>query len=453
MVYLVMILMTFVLSACSLGSSIPLEQSTAPELGQSAEPTVTPIPTAPSAARPVHIVTRGAVEEVLSFSGRWLPRDQEQLAFQTGGTVRQVNIRQGDAVQVGQVLADLQINELENQLTDALINLETLQLRLLSGSEGSEQAVIDAAFGLAEANMSLDGARNSYNWTSIDDARRGINAAERALENAKRNYNDVISRADSSASAVDGALQQIQSAEDGLAQAWSSYYSISQSWYQQDLSVNRAENAVIRSEMALERAQAGVGVDPEQIQSLRQAEIAIRRLEEQIANSTLVSSIEGVVLEVSIQPGATAEAYKTVMVIGIPEPKEAIANLAFNDTQRLNEGQIGVCQEANRPETAVQCIIRRLPLTNRDADQTVRVAATLPDVALGRLVDIRMPLQSRTDVLWLPPAAVRTFQNRTFVVIEGADGQRVVDIEIGLRTADRVEVISGLQEGDQVVLP
>lgn len=453
MVYLLIIVSAFVLGACSLGAGAPIEQQVImPEVGQVA-PTVTPIPTAPSAARPVHIVTRGNVEEILSFSGRWMPRDQEQLAFQTGGTVRQVNVRQGDAVTVGQVLADLQINELENQLTDALINLETTQLRLVTGSEGSERAVIDALFGLAEANMSLDGAKNSYSWTSIDDARRGINAAERALEEAQRNYDELIGRPDSSAGAVNGALQQIQSAQDGLAQAWSSYYSVSQSWYQQDMSVARAENALIRSQMDLERAQSGVGIDPEQIQALRQAEIQVERLQEQIANSTLVSSIEGVVLEVSIQPGATAEAYKTVIVIGIPEPKEAIANLAFNDTQRLNEGQIGICQEANRPETAVQCIIRRLPLTNRDADQTVRVAATLPDVTLGRLIDIRMPLQSRVDVLWLPPAAVRTFQNRTFVVIEGVDGQRVVDIEIGLRTTERVEVTSGLQEGDQVVMP
>jgi HlyD family secretion protein len=455
MVYLLMILSAFIISACSLASSGPLEQqmqASMPELGQEVAPTVTPIPTAPSAARPVHVVERGNVEEVLTFSGRWMPRDQEQLAFQTSGTVRQVTVRQGDAVTVGQMLADLQITDLENQLTDALINLETVEMRLSTGSEGSEQAVIDAAFGLAEANMSLDGARNSYSWTSIDDARRGINAAERALEAARRNYNDVISRPDSNAGLVDNALEGIKSAEDSLAQAWSSYYSVSQNWYQNDLNVARSENAVIRSQMALERAQAGVGVDPEQLQSLRQAQIQVQRLQEQINNSTLVSSIEGVVLEVSIQQGTAVDAYKTVITIGIPEPKEAIANLAFNDTQRLNEGQIGVCQEANRPETAVQCIIRRLPLTNRDADQTVRVAATLPDIALGRLIDIRMPLQSR-EVLWLPPAAVRTFQNRTFVVIEGADGQRVVDITIGLRTNDRVEVTSGLQEGDQVVMP
>ena len=41
-----------------------------------AEPTVTPIPTAPAAAKPTYVVQRGTVQEILAFSGRWQPRDQ-----------------------------------------------------------------------------------------------------------------------------------------------------------------------------------------------------------------------------------------------------------------------------------------------------------------------------------------------------------------------------------------
>jgi hypothetical protein len=74
-------------------------------------------------------------------------------------------------------------------------------------------------------------------------------------------------------------------------------------------------------------------------------------------------------------------------------------------------------------------------------------------MASGSLVEITMPLQVRQNVLWLPPAAVRTFQNRTFVVIQTPDGQQVADVEIGLRTPDRVEIISGVAEGDVVVGP
>ena len=112
---------------------------------------------------------------------------------------------------------------------------------------------------------------------------------------------------------------------------------------------------------------------------------------------------------------------------------------------------VGVCQVINQPDTAVQCVVRRMPISAQDADQTTRVAATLPNVAEGQLIDIQMPLQVSQNVLWLPPAAIRTFQSRTFVVLQTPDGPRSVDVVLGLQTTDRVEIKSGLKEGDVVI--
>ena len=80
-----------------------------------------------------------------------------------------------------------------------------------------------------------------------------------------------------------------------------------------------------------------------------------------------------------------------------------------------------------------------------------RNAATLPDVTEGQLIDVQMPLQVSKDVLWLPPAAIRTFQTRTFVVLQTPDGPRTVNVTLGLQTTDRVEIKSGLNEGDVVI--
>src|SRR5688572_20019391 len=72
-------------------------------------PTSTPIPTAPSVARPTYLVQRGNVEQLLSFSGRWQPRDQLPLSFEIAGNIRQVTVRRNDTVTAGQLLADFQI--------------------------------------------------------------------------------------------------------------------------------------------------------------------------------------------------------------------------------------------------------------------------------------------------------------------------------------------------------
>ncbi len=148
-----------------------------------------------------------------------------------------------------------------------------------------------------------------------------------------------------------------------------------------------------------------------------------------------------------------AQAYATVIVIALPEPKEVIASLAISDANRLSTGMTGACQVMNRPETAFGCIVRSIPLSSKDADQTTRVAASLVGVADNQLIEVQMPLEVREDVLWLPPSVLRTFQNRTFVVLDTPDGPRTVDVQLGLQTDERVEIVSGVSEGDVVIAP
>ena len=438
----------FILGACA---AAPEEGSPS---GQSAA-TSTPAPVPPVAERPTVTVQRGDVVDEISFTGQWLPRDQQDLSFEIGGNLRSVTVQRGDSITAGQLLADYQINELEDQLTTALLNLETAQLRLDNDTEGSSDSVLSAQFALADANISLESTENNAPWTSMESARLSLEDAQRRLENAQRSYDNALSDPSSPASQVDSAYQSLEDARSSLLSAQNQYYSAAQSFNQHQYSIQRAENSVLQREIDLEQAQAGAGVDPEMVQSLRQAQISVEQIQADIARSSLYAPFDGVVLEVSGRPGDQVGAYATVITLAIPDPKEVIANLSFNDIQTLDVGMLGVCQLANRPETAVQCIVRSKPFTSTDADQTVRIAADLQgELQLGQLVEVIMPLETHENVLWLPPRAIRTLQNRTFVVVRTVDGDRVVDIELGLQTSDRVEVISDqLQEGDVIVVP
>ena len=72
--------------------------------------------------------------------------------------------------------------------------------------------------------------------------------------------------------------------------------------------------------------------------------------------------------------------------------------------------------------------------------------------ALGELATVIITLEEKDDVLWLPPAALRTFQGRTFVVTQDEEGnQRRLDVRLGIESDDRVEILEGLEEGQTVV--
>jgi len=420
--------------------------------GAQAAPTSTPIPTAPAVAAPTYSVQRGDVQNIFEYSGRWEPRDQEQLAFQVGGAVRRVNVRRGDSVTAGELLADLQIDDLENQLASAKLSLQSAIANAASSSDTTVESVTDATIALANANLNLENAKNNLPWTSVASAQLQLQSAQQSVDNAQRAYDNAVSHpeAQGAASAVDSAYQQLISAQNSLKSAQNSYYSSAQSFNNAQAQIKSQQNSVIQAELNLQKAQqnAATGSTSDAVQS---AQLSIDQINAKIAQSSLVAPADGVVLDVTIKPADSVTAYKAVITIGNPDPKEAIASLAFTDAQNLSVGMVGVCQVVNQPDTAVQCVVRRLPLSAQDADQTTRVAATLPQVAEGQLIDVQMPLEVSHDVLWLPPAAIRTFQSRTFVVLQTPDGPRSVDVVLGLQTDDRVEIKSGLKEGDVVI--
>jgi multidrug efflux pump subunit AcrA (membrane-fusion protein) len=410
------------------------------------------VPTAEVAARPTYVVQRGTVQDVFTFTGRWQPRDQMMLSFPVNGTVRQVTVKRGDAVSAGTLLADYDISDLENQLSSAQIKLETALSNVDSSAVGGIQSVENAQISLANARLSLENTKAGSPWTSVASARLQVEAAEQSLADAQRSYNEALSHPENPASAVDNAYQQLLNAQQQLESAQISYFSAAQNYNKYDYSIEQAENAVLQAELNLQRAldEAAGGVSDE---SVRSAQLEIDQIRKKIVDSSLYAPIDGVILDVYIAPGNSVQAYATVIVIALPEPKEVIASLAISDANRLSVGMTGACQVMNRPETAVGCIVRSIPLSSKDADQTTRVAASLAGVADNQIIEVQLPLEVREDVLWLPPSVLRTFQNRTFVVLETPDGPRTVDVQLGLQTDERVEIVSGVSEGDVVIAP
>ena len=112
-----------------------------------------------------------------------------------------------------------------------------------------------------------------------------------------------------------------------------------------------------------------------------------------------------------------------------------------------------------RPGVEVRGVVQGLPVTRMiaasDRDRALHIALEPTDVSTDYqaddLVRVSIILEQRPDVLWLPPAAIRTFEGRRFVVVQEGAGQRRVDIKVGLDSDDRIEIVDGLTEGQMVV--
>lgn len=73
------------------------------------------------------------------------------------------------------------------------------------------------------------------------------------------------------------------------------------------------------------------------------------------------------------------------------------------------------------------------------------------DFSIGDLAEIIVTLSKNENTLWLPPQAIRAFEGRRFVVVRAGDRQRRKDVKVGIISDDRVEVLSGLDAGEVVI--
>jgi multidrug efflux pump subunit AcrA (membrane-fusion protein) len=80
-------------------------------------------------------------------------------------------------------------------------------------------------------------------------------------------------------------------------------------------------------------------------------------------------------------------------------------------------------------------------------------ANVVSELEPGNRVSMVAQLAVNEDVLWLPPAAIREFNGRSFVVVQDGLVQKRIDVSTGLRNKDRVEIESGVEEGQVVIGP
>ena len=97
---------------------------------------------------------RATINQTLIISGVADAQFNSNLIFQASGKVATVNVKVGDSVKQGDVLASLESDDLSNAVASAQANQRSAQLKLddlLAGSTDTELAAADQGLAGAEA--------------------------------------------------------------------------------------------------------------------------------------------------------------------------------------------------------------------------------------------------------------------------------------------------------------
>ncbi len=341
------------------------------------------------------VVERGTMEVVVEEDGRTRVRDRYELRAPVAGTLQRPGLEAGDEVESGQEL--LRIHGPEASLADVRTQAQ-IRARLEAARAGVERA--RAAVEVAEAGL-------------VD-----------AREEARR--------------------QEILLREGGG----------SESALERARAMLRAREAEVRS------AEFGVRAAQGEVEDL---ELALRRPAQTDGQALVLRApVAGRVLELHRRSGGPVSPGELLLELGDPGAVEVVVDLLSADAVRVPAG--AAARITGWGGEALEARVRRVEPSGFTRVSALGIEEQRVNVILdpvgegwsplgdGFRVEAAIVLDRAPDVLRIPTGAAFR-RGDVWLVFRAADGRlHETEVEIGRRSQVEMEVVSGLEEGDRVVV-
>lgn len=146
------------------------------------------------------VAKTGQIQSSIDITGALVPAQAADLSAPFSGKVAEVNVKPGDMVAMGQVLAALDVSQLNAQLNQAQANYQ-----------GSQSSLAQAKISLDNAKITLDRSKSLFNEGAVSKLQ--LDNDQKAYDLAKAQYNSSITAGSGSAQAsLDSVRVQIQNA-------------------------------------------------------------------------------------------------------------------------------------------------------------------------------------------------------------------------------------------------
>ena len=350
----------------------------------------------PVAGVRVETATLTTLRDAVEVVGTVRTKTQMLVASKVQGYVREIRVRQGDHVEQGRVLV-------------------TVDERELAARADRARA------GLAEAEMGLD------------EARRTLDEAEAALRSAEADH--------AFAEATAGRYRHLWQRDLVSAQE---YEAVEMKRKSTTAAVEQAQ-ARIASLHAREK-QMRYRIDAGSAE-LQAAEIAL-------GETRITAPATGVVVDRRAEPGDLAVPGQPLLVLDDPRAYRLEAVVGESAVGRVRMGETVPVVVDSLGRTLIGRVAEIVPAAD-PASRTVTVKLDLPaDAGLrtGLFGRARFPAAERQALLVPQGALVERGQLTSAYVVDAQGIARLRLVTAGARYGDRVEILSGLDAGERIVV-
>jgi RND family efflux transporter MFP subunit len=324
--------------------------------------------------------------------------------------VEQIAATEGQAVHRGQLILTLGAADIRAQLSQARADLIAAQTDLRNARAGGppdEVAQLDGDLAKAQANVAnLEQTQKALEQLAAKQAATSYEVAQNlaALTQAR------------------ATLETLRQKKAALAQR----------------ATGDAERAALRA---------------------RQAQDSVQSLEQKVRSATVVATSDGILYSLPVHAGDYVKVGDTLAEMADLRHVRVRAFVDEPDLGALEPNQVVQVAWDAKPGRTWTGRTEQVPkqVVARGTRSVGEVLCSIDNDKLELLpnvnVDVRLLVHDRKGVLVAPRAAVRYDNGEHYVFVYGGDKIHRRNITVGIASAQKYEVVSGLQLGDRVVIP
>lgn len=354
----------------------------------------------------VETAVKGAIDRVISADAVLYPVNQSSVTSKISAPVKRVLVNRGDHVRAGQLLAELESADLAAAAQESQFQYQQAQA----------------------AYQTVSGA------TTVDDrtkAQADLETAQATYAAAKKLYDSRV------------ALQK----EGALAQRL----------------VDEAQVAMVQAQIQVDAAMKHLASLNQvgQRETIRQAQAQMDAAKAhvdtaavQVAYARVTSPISGVIADRQVYPGEMAGAGSPVVSIVDISQVVARANVPVKEAAYITVGRPA---RVTGPEGDLAGKVTVVSPAVDPTTTTVEVWVQIPNpgekLKPGGTVRVAIIAETIQDTLVVPVAALLNSDDggEKVMVIDKGNVAHERSVAVGVRQGERVQIVSGVQEGDQVV--
>ncbi len=352
--------------------------------------------------------TRGPITQMVSGEAVVFPLEQAIVAPKITSTIKKFLVQRGARVKKGQLLVELENADLSAAAESSKGDFEQAQASYATTvGAGLPQQIQKAELDAAAAKSAFDAQQKVY------DSRQEL--------------------------FQQGAIprRELDSAEVALVQVRSQ---------NEQAQRQLADLQRLGKEQALKSAHG----------SLASSEGKYRGAEALLSYSQIRSPIDGVVTDRPLYEGDLATANQPILTVMNTSRLIAKAHIPQSDAALLKEGNAAELKVPGLDEPVKGRVSLVSPALDPGSTTIeVWVEARKPDPALrpGMTVDVSMVARTAKDAIVVPSGAVfKNAEGADYVLLAGTDGKaHQKTVQLGLRSAEMTQVVSGINVGDPVI--